>query len=117
MDVLLAEDDEDIRFMVAALLGRRGWTVTTTVNGQQALDVLASEHFDVMVLDQNMPPVSGIEVAQHRRAVGDLTPIVLFTAFVPTIDRDAAAENQVVVMDKTEVFQLPSVLLDLASAS
>lgn len=92
MRVLLADDDDDIRFVVEQLLRRRGWTLTVATNGAEAQDLLQAESFDVLVLDENMPPGSGLDVAQEVRAAGDSTPIVLFTGYAPTVDA-ARVEN------------------------
>ncbi len=114
MQVLVADDDEDIRYVVAALLSRRGWTVTTTSSGTETIDVLAAAAFDVLVLDQNMPPGSGLDVVHHLRERGDDTPVVLFTGFSSTIDRSRADEAGVLIMEKTDVATLPAKVATLA---
>ena len=114
MQVLVADDDEDIRYVVSALLSRRGWSVTTTSSGVETIEVLASAEFDVLVLDQNMPPGSGLEVVDHLRERDDATPVVLFTGFSATIDRDRADEAGVLIMEKTDVTALPARVATLA---
>lgn len=106
MNVLVADDDEDIRFVVTALLSSRGWTVTAVSSGVEAIGVLATSQFDALVLDQNMPPGSGLEVVDHLRSTGDRTPVILFTGFSATIDRARTDESGVVVMEKTDVSAL-----------
>lgn len=114
MEVLVADDDDDIRYLVSALLARRGWAVTTTCNGVETLDVLSRSSFDVLVLDQNMPPGSGLEVVDHLRGRGDQTPVVLFTGFSGSIDRSRADEVGVVVMEKTDIAALASKILSMS---
>lgn len=113
MDVLVADDDEDIRFMLTAMLGRRGWTVTTAVSGEDALSVLGSSDFDVLVLDQNMPPGSGLEVVEQCRREGDSTPAVLFTGYAAPLDRSEAERQRVTVVEKGEVARLVAVVGEL----
>jgi len=115
MKVLVAEDNEDVRFMMSTLLEFRGWDVHTATSGEQALRLLTDDDFDVAVLDQTMPPMSGLEVAGHRRDAGDQTPIVLWTGWSSTLDRTEIARCGVVVMDKSDVNQLPTVLEALAA--
>lgn len=114
MDVLVADDDDDIRYVVSALLSRRGWNVTTTAHGVETIDVLAASSFDVLVLDQSMPPGSGLEVIHHLRERGDLTPVVLFTGFSATLDSSASKELGVLMMEKTDVAALPDKIAMLA---
>ena len=114
MRVLVADDDEDIRFVVGSILGRHGWQVTFAASGSAAIDLLGvPASYDVVVLDQNMPPGSGLEVIEWLRAAGDPTPAVLFTGFVSAIDHAAAATHGVAVLDKVAIKQLPAVLEEL----
>lgn len=57
--VLVADDDRANREALAQLLGRAGHQVTLAADGEQALDRLASERFDAVIVDLNMPRVSG----------------------------------------------------------
>ena len=111
----MADDDEDIVFMLDLLLTRRGWLVTTASSGHQALEVLRTESFDALVLDLNMPPGSGLEVVEQRRREGDDSPIVLFTGYVAEIEREQVDAQGVTVLDKTEVTSLPGLLEELTS--
>jgi len=114
MNVLVADDDEDIRELTVQLFGRRGWTVETACTGEEALRVLDSERFDVAVLDQDMPPVSGLEVAAARRLAGDAIPIVLWTGWGGLVDRVEAERLHVVIVNKAEVTRLAMVVAELA---
>ena len=114
--VLLADDDEDIRTLTTHLLGRRGWTVVTASTGEAALATMVEQQFDVAVLDQNMPPGSGMEVAAARRAEGDTVPIVLWTGWAGTVDRDEAARLDVLVVNKAEAKQLVTIVAALAES-
>lgn len=114
MLVLVADDDEDVRVVVSALLARAGWEVSTVASGDAALEVLASTRFDVLVLDERMPPGSGSEVIRALRGRGDGTPAVLFTGFAPPsgIEQD----DRTLVLDKADVTRLPSVVAELGAA-
>ena len=113
MRILLADDDEDIRELSSQLLGRHGWDVTTVANGDEAVEALAAGEFDLAVLDQNMPPGSGLEVAAARRDAGDQIPIVLWTGWGGLIDRAEVDRLDVQVVNKAEVSGLATVIASM----
>ncbi len=113
MRILLADDDPDIRLVLSTMMTRRGWSVVTACHGEEALALLTEADVDVdaAILDQQMPPVLGMEVAHEARLRGLTLPLVLCTGWSGTIDRTEAARLDVVVADKTE---LSAVVLLLA---
>jgi len=80
--ILVADDDDDIRDLVAYRLERDGHDVTTVANGLAALEHLASAQVELVILDVMMPGMSGIDVARAIRADGRLAGIriILLTA-------------------------------------
>ena len=114
MKVLVADDDEDIRVVTSHLLGRHGFSVTTVASGEEADAALTSTAYDVAVLDQNMPPGSGMEVAAARRAVGDHIPIVLWTGFAGTLDPEEVERLEVHLLNKSDVSKLSALVTELA---
>jgi len=88
---LVAEDEPDIRLLVATLLERWGYEVAAAADGHQAL-VLAERRWPVVaVLDVSMPPPDGIEVTRRLQALGDV-PVILLTAHVDEHSAAQAAE-------------------------
>jgi sigma-B regulation protein RsbU (phosphoserine phosphatase) len=80
--LLVVDDNEMNRDMLSRRLSRRKHTVVTAENGQQALDLIEKESFDVVLLDIMMPGISGIEVLKILResySPNDL-PIIMATA-------------------------------------
>ncbi|MGB2665433.1 MAG: response regulator [Candidatus Acidiferrum sp.] len=65
--VLLADDQSEIRMLTADQLQRNGHHVVAVANGQEALDALRREVFDVALLDEDMPMMTGPEVLQAIR--------------------------------------------------
>ncbi len=82
--VLLAEDDEVNQEIVRSFLAPRGDIALTIVgDGRAALEAALTQHFDLMILDQNMPYLTGDRVIRHIRAgtsINMKTPIIRFTA-------------------------------------
>jgi DNA-binding response OmpR family regulator len=59
MLLVVAEDDEDIRTMLARRLARRGWEVAEAGDGQAALDLIRSRRPSLALLDSSMPRMTG----------------------------------------------------------
>ncbi|HEX3583162.1 MAG TPA: response regulator [Thermoanaerobaculia bacterium] len=80
--ILVAEDDDAMRKLIAGELGADGYAVSEARNGREALDLARSEDFDLMVLDLVMPDLSGWDVLQHRATDPRLqaVPIVIVSA-------------------------------------
>ena len=79
--MLVAEDDEDTRELVAGVLGRAGHRVLQAADGEEALRLALEERPDVAVIDGAMPKLDGFEVTrQLRRAFGRELPVILLTA-------------------------------------
>jgi CheY-like chemotaxis protein len=96
--VLVAEDDDSIRAMVAAAFKRDGYDVIEACSGAELLDHIGSSILfgssypppDVIVSDIRMPGFTGLEILAGLRQAGWDTPIVLMTAFGDEHVRDAA---------------------------
>jgi CheY-like chemotaxis protein len=82
--ILVAEDDDFTRRVLATVLARMGARVIECVHGQQALTVLRDRRVDMALLDVLMPHVNGLCVLQAIRSGGTLqdfaTPVLLLTA-------------------------------------
>jgi signal transduction histidine kinase/CheY-like chemotaxis protein len=87
--VLLADDMDFNRYAYRILLERMGAIVSEVCNGEQALEKLQSEHFDVVILDINMPMMSGIEVAREYFLTPTINPPV-FIAYSALNDKETA---------------------------
>jgi CheY-like chemotaxis protein len=80
--VLVVDDDPNIRRMIVAALKRDGYTFLEAPNGRDALDIMRSEHPDVVVLDLMMPVLSGWDVLRERMADPALRriPVIIVSA-------------------------------------
>ncbi|MFT5136882.1 MAG: signal transduction histidine kinase/CheY-like chemotaxis protein [Arenicella sp.] len=87
---LLAEDDNDIATLTCLLLEERGVTVTRVANGADAVLLLGTTTFDLVLLDLHMPVMDGYSSVSAIRGKGDFTPIVVMTASTVKADRDRA---------------------------
>ena len=65
--MLVADDNPTNREVLQRILERGGHTATLVSDGERALDALETSHFDVALIDRNMPRLSGIETVQAIR--------------------------------------------------
>ncbi len=87
--VLVADDDPTTCLLMQAALSKAGFHVSTVANGKAALESFAAGHFDMALLDIEMPELDGYLVCSElRRLYGAALPIVLVTGHD---DREAIA--------------------------
>ncbi|QHI72498.1 response regulator transcription factor [Aminipila terrae] len=78
--ILVVEDDTNTRKLMKAVLSSNGYLAFTASDGLQALEVLDSEHIDIIILDVMMPNMDGYELTEELRASGYDLPILMVTA-------------------------------------
>ncbi len=78
--ILVAEDDQDSRTLIKRYLEGKGYAVVAVPSGDEALTTLMCEQFDLAVLDQMMPGLTGLEVLGKVRAAGIGVPVIMATA-------------------------------------
>lgn len=78
--ILITDDDKHTRKLLRAVLENAGYTVTTAVDGNDALDALDREHIDLVILDVMMPNMDGYEFTQLVRQTDSALPILMVTA-------------------------------------
>ena len=80
--ILVADDEPNIVISIEYLMKREGYTVLVARDGQEALDMIARDRPDLVLLDVMMPKKSGFEVCQAVRASEELqaTKILMLTA-------------------------------------
>ncbi|WP_125713767.1 response regulator transcription factor [Companilactobacillus kedongensis] len=78
--ILIVDDEPSILELIEYNLQDQGYEVKRAINGKMALEMANSEHFDLILLDQMLPKLSGIRVLKKMRAIGNLTPVIFLTA-------------------------------------
>ncbi len=83
--ILIVDDDQSQCTVLEKLLGDRGYRTKSTTDSTFALDLIARNHYDLLVLDYLMPGMNGVEIFRHAR---DLHPDVagIFLTAHTTID-------------------------------
>ena len=81
--VLIAEDSSVIQNIAKKVLEFQNFDITSAKNGKEVLSKMANEHFDIILMDINMPQMDGMECAKQIRALTDTTksqiPIIAIT--------------------------------------
>ena len=90
--VLLVEDHEELWDFLSRRLTRRGFDVVLAHDGQQALDQVATQSPDIVLLDMDLPVMDGWTVARKLRldAASEKLPIIALTAHAMSGDREKA---------------------------
>lgn len=79
--VLVVDDDPVVGKSIDRILSSRGYAVIAAAGGEEALDRLAREDYDVVYTDIKMPGMSGLEVARHIKESRPWMPVVIVTGY------------------------------------
>ncbi|MGD8518743.1 MAG: response regulator [Anaerolineae bacterium] len=79
--VLIVDDNAEIVSALSDVLSTKGYSILTADNGRTALTLTERENPDLILLDWNLPELSGYEVLEALRAKGNDTPVVLMTVY------------------------------------
>ncbi len=85
--ILLAEDDNNLGFVVQDNLKSNGFDVTLCLNGEEALKAFANDNFDICLLDVMMPKKDGFAVAETIKELNKDVPIIFLTAKTMQTDK------------------------------
>ena len=80
LKILIAEDDRELRQLFTHVLTRQGYTVRGVSDGQEALDALDADYYDLIISDIMMPVLDGYELVRQLRETGSTTPVLMITA-------------------------------------
>jgi DNA-binding response OmpR family regulator len=115
--ILVVEDDQWVRFLVADLLREHGFEVLEASNGHTALRLAEQTHPDLVILDLALPETPGIEVLHElRRSEPIITPRVVITSARPDLlPLDDRHHVDAVFSKPYDILRLHGVVAELAS--
>jgi len=79
--ILLIDDDQGLIHFLSRFFQRKGYEVTSCLNGRAALDAISENKFDLILLDYKMPGLNGIETLKSIKASRIKTPVIIMTAY------------------------------------
>lgn len=87
MRILIIEDEYDLCKSMAAGLRQDGYDVDTAADGEEGLDCLFSESYDLVLLDLNLPKMDGMELLREFRREDQMTPVLILSARIALTDK------------------------------
>ena len=93
--ILWADDEIDLLKPHILFLKAKGYDLVTVNNGRDALELAQSEHFDLIILDENMPGLTGLETLQRIKQSAPTTPVIMITKSEEENIMDQAVGNNI----------------------
>ena len=77
--VLIVEDEKSLAKAMGFVITRHGFEIRTVYSGEEALEILKKEKFDMVLLDILLPSIGGLETLREMRSGGDMTPVIILS--------------------------------------
>jgi CheY-like chemotaxis protein len=108
--LLVVDDNYDVRMLLRISLRSAGYQVDEAADGQEALRCVNDREYDAVVLDQKMPGMTGLQVAERIRTTHPQLPVVLFSAYLDGTLSATAERLGLHVVTKTDLPGLVAVV-------
>jgi CheY-like chemotaxis protein len=108
--VLVVDDEPAVRAILNDFLGQLDFEVYTAPDGAAALQAFHAQHFDLILVDFQMPGITGLEVAAEMRKTNQHLPIALISGTVNAVEADCITQAGI-----TRTFQKPFRLEELCA--
>jgi CheY-like chemotaxis protein len=110
--ILVLDDDPIVTLSCKRILGAEGYSISTVEKGEDALNKLAKEDFDLLISDVRLPDINGMEVLKESRVLKPKTDVVIITGY-PTLD-DARESTKLGASEYIEKPFTPDFMLNVA---
>lgn len=110
--ILVLDDDPVVTLSCKRILGAEGYSISTVEKGEDALNKLAKEDFDLLISDVKLPDISGMEVLKEARIIKPKTDVVIITGY-PTLE-DARTSSKLGAAEYIEKPFTPDFMLNVA---
>lgn len=110
--ILVLDDDPVVTLSCKRILGAEGYSITTVEKGEDALNKLSKEDFDLLISDVRLPDISGMTVLKEARVIKPQTDVVIITGY-PTLE-DAKESIKLGAAEYIEKPFTPDFMLNVA---
>jgi CheY-like chemotaxis protein len=110
--ILVLDDDPVVTLSCKRILGAEGYSISTVEKGEDALNKLAKEDFDLLISDVRLPDINGMEVLKEARVIKPKTDVVIITGY-PTLE-DAKESTKLGAQEYIEKPFTPDFMLNVA---
>ena len=86
--ILVVDDDRDLRLLSADVLVGSGYQVDTAADGADGWEALHTKSYDLLITDNSMPKLSGVELVKKLRSAHMALPVILASGAMPTEELD-----------------------------
>lgn len=93
MKVLIIEDDIQLNIAISEFFKIKTFDIVSVTDGLKAIDQIESEHFDLYIIDINIPRINGLDLLKHIRKTDLNTPIIIITASLEIENFSTAFDN------------------------
>jgi DNA-binding NtrC family response regulator len=93
ISILAVDDEQNLLELLITVLGKRGFKVTTALNGMEALKLLDHECFQLALLDLKMGPVNGVQLLKEIKDRRPVIKVIMMTAYPTSETRMQASAN------------------------
>lgn len=89
--ILVVDDQPGIRFLLDEVFTNEGYQVTSANTGKEALDLVHSSTFDLVMMDYKLPIIDGVQVLSHMNEEEITIPVILMSGIAEEIEQGAYA--------------------------
>jgi CheY-like chemotaxis protein len=107
--ILVIDDDKSARLLLDRVLTRAGHSVVIVDSGEQGIETLKREKFDLIITDKNLPGIDGLELLRQARAMNPKLQAIVITGF-PTPETKSSAKDLGVFSYVTKPFGILDIL-------